>query len=173
MGQNEYDAATRPRGRALKGERLLASVPHGHWKTTTFLAALRSTGLTAPLVVDGAINGELFLGWVRHHLVPTLKSGDVVVMGGAVVIMFFLPWLDNSPVKSIRYRPGWHKVVYGLFVTIFIVLGYFGVLAPSAAGQLFSMVGTLLYFGFFLLMPWWSAMGEFKTVPDRVTFEAH
>lgn len=65
---------TRPRGRAPKGERLLASVPHGHWKTTTFLAALRSTGLTAPLVVDGAINGELF------HLVPTLRPGDIVVM---------------------------------------------------------------------------------------------
>jgi transposase len=71
---------TRPRGWAPKRERLLASVPHGHWKTTTFLAALRCTGLTAPLVVDGAINGELFLGWVRHHLVPTLMSGDIVVM---------------------------------------------------------------------------------------------
>ena len=71
---------TRPRGRARRGERLLASVPHGHWKTTTVLAALRSTGLTAPLVVDGAINGELFLGWVRHHLVPMLTPGDIVVM---------------------------------------------------------------------------------------------
>jgi hypothetical protein len=58
---------TRPRGRAPKGQRVLASVPHGHWKTTTFLAALRTTGLTAPLVVDGAINGELFLSWVQHH----------------------------------------------------------------------------------------------------------
>jgi transposase len=53
---------------------------HGHWKTTTFLAALRCTGLTAPLVVDGAINGELFLSWVRHHLVPTLMHGDIVVI---------------------------------------------------------------------------------------------
>jgi hypothetical protein len=51
---------TRPRGRAPAGQRVLASVPHGHWKTTTFLAALRSTGLTAPLVVDGAINGAIF-----------------------------------------------------------------------------------------------------------------
>jgi transposase len=71
---------TRPRGRAPKGERLLASVPHGHWKTTTFLAALRTTGLTAPLVVDGAMNGELFLAWARLHLVPTLRPGDIVVM---------------------------------------------------------------------------------------------
>ncbi len=52
---------TWPHGRAPKGERLLACVPHGHWKTTIFLAALRTTGLTAPLVVDGAINGEIFL----------------------------------------------------------------------------------------------------------------
>jgi transposase len=71
---------THPRGRAPKGQRLLASSPHGHWKTTTFLAALRATGLTAPLVVDGAINGELFLGWVTSHLVTTLQPGDIVVM---------------------------------------------------------------------------------------------
>ena len=64
----------------MRGQRLLASVPHGHWKTTMFLAALRTTGLTAPLVVDGALNGELFLGWIIHHLVPTLQWGDIVVM---------------------------------------------------------------------------------------------
>ncbi len=68
------------RGRAPKGKRLLARVPHGHWKTTTFLAALRSSGLTAPLVVDGAINGTIFLAYVQQQLVPTLKAGDIVVM---------------------------------------------------------------------------------------------
>jgi len=71
---------TRPRGRSLEGTRLIAKVPHGHWKTTTFLAALRSTGLTAPLVIDGAINGELFLAYVRQQLVPTLRPGDIVIM---------------------------------------------------------------------------------------------
>lgn len=71
---------TRPRGRAPEGERLICDVPHGHWKTTTFLAALRVTGLTAPLVVDGAINGVLFKSWVDQHLVPTLRPGDLVVM---------------------------------------------------------------------------------------------
>ena len=71
---------TRLWGRAPIGERLLCSVPHGHWKTATFLAALRVTGLTAPLVVDGAINGGLFQGWVIQHLVPTLRAGDIVVM---------------------------------------------------------------------------------------------
>jgi transposase len=71
---------TRPRGRAPEGERLIDKIPHGHWKTTTFLAALRCTGLTAPLVIDGGINGELFLAYVRQQLVPTLRPGDIVVM---------------------------------------------------------------------------------------------
>jgi hypothetical protein len=71
---------TRPRGRSFCGARLVASVPYGHWKTTTFLAGLRTCGLTARLVVDGAINGEIFLGYVRQHLVPTLAAGDVVIM---------------------------------------------------------------------------------------------
>ena len=71
---------TRPRGRAPIGERLPISVPHGHWKTTTFLAGLRTTGMTAPLVVDGAINGDVFLAWVTQHLAPTLCEGDVVIM---------------------------------------------------------------------------------------------
>jgi ubiquinol-cytochrome c reductase cytochrome b subunit len=101
------------------------------------------------------------------------KFWGVVAMGASVMIFFALPWIDNSPVKSIRYRPGWHKWVYGVFVVVFLVLGYFGVLAPSEIGQIVSMIGTLLYFGFFMLMPWWSAMGEFKPVPDRVTFAAH
>ncbi len=67
-------------GRAPKGERLIASVPHGHWKTTTFLAALRHDELTAPAVFDGPINGQSFLAWVEQGLVPTLRQGDIVVM---------------------------------------------------------------------------------------------
>ena len=95
-------------------------------------------------------------------------------MGGAVIILFFLPWLDRSPVKSIRYRPGWHKLVYGVFVVYFLVLGYLGMQPPSTARRTASsQIGTLFYFGFFLLMPWWSRLGEFKPVPDRVTFSGH
>jgi ubiquinol-cytochrome c reductase cytochrome b subunit len=101
------------------------------------------------------------------------KFWGVVVMGGAVVILFFLPWLDASPVKSIRYRPGWHKLVYGIFVIYFLVLGYLGIQPPSPAGTLIAQIGTVFYFGFFLLMPVWSRIGEFKRVPDRVTFHAH
>jgi transposase len=71
---------TRRYGRAKCGQRLVAGVPQGHWKTTTFVGALRCDGLTAPLVIDGAINGELFLAYVEQVLVPTLKPGDVVIM---------------------------------------------------------------------------------------------
>jgi ubiquinol-cytochrome c reductase cytochrome b subunit len=101
------------------------------------------------------------------------KFWGVVVMGAAVIILFFLPWLDYSPAKSIRYRPTWHKWLYGVFVVNFFVLGYLGVLPPFPVGERVSQIGTLLYFGFFLLMPWWSRIGEFKPVPDRVTFAAH
>ncbi|MEO3691821.1 cytochrome b [Roseateles paludis] len=101
------------------------------------------------------------------------KFWGVVVMGGAVIILFFLPWLDNSPVKSIRYRPSWQLWFYAVFVVFFIVLGYLGIQPPSDMGTLIAQVGTLFYFGFFLLMPWWSTIGTPKAVPDRVTFHAH
>ena len=101
------------------------------------------------------------------------KFWGVVVMGGAVIILFFLPWLDHSPVRSIRYRPTWNKYLYGVFVINFLILGYLGVQPPSPLGERVSQVGTLFYFGFFLLMPWWSRLGEFKPVPERVTFAAH
>jgi transposase len=71
---------TRRYGRAPRGARLVASVPHGHWKTSTFLAALRLQGITAPCVIDGAVNGINFRAWVEQFLVPTLRPGDIVVM---------------------------------------------------------------------------------------------
>ncbi len=101
------------------------------------------------------------------------KFWGVVVMGLAVLIMFPLPWLDRSPVRSIRYRPSWNKWLYGIFVVNFFVLGYLGIKPPSDIGTLVSQAGTLFYFGFFLLMPWWSRLGEFKPVPDRVVFQPH
>ena len=71
---------TRTHGRAPRGQRLVASVPHGHWKTSTFVAALRSDGITAPCVIDGAMNGEFFRAYVEQFLAPTLKTGDIVIM---------------------------------------------------------------------------------------------
>lgn len=71
---------TRRYGRAPKGKRCIASAPFGNWQTTTFLAGLRCDGLTAPMVLDGPINGESFLAWVQQFLVPTLRAGDIVIL---------------------------------------------------------------------------------------------
>ncbi len=133
------------------------------------LAALKSNG--GAVAKAGIVGGAVVLSALM--LTIDAKFWGVVVMGGAVVILFFLPWLDKSPVKSIRYRPNWNKYLYGLFVINFLILGYLGVLPPSPVGERVSQVGTLFYFGFFLLMPWWSRLGEFKPVPARVTFHAH
>ncbi|WP_051378926.1 cytochrome b [Derxia gummosa] len=101
------------------------------------------------------------------------KLWGVIFMGLGVVILGFLPWLDRSPVKSIRYRPFWHKLVYGVFFINFVILGYLGVQPPSPVGQIVSQIGTLIYFGFFILMPIWSRMGTFKQPPERVNFKPH
>ena len=71
---------TRLYGRAPRGERLVAAVPHGHWRTTTFIAGLRQSGVIAPLVLDGPMTGAAFRAYVEQALVPALKPGDVVVM---------------------------------------------------------------------------------------------
>ena len=71
---------TRTHGRAPRGQRLIAPVPHGHWTTMTFVAGLRADGIIAPCVFDGPINGCLFLAWVTQFLVPALRPGDVVVL---------------------------------------------------------------------------------------------
>jgi transposase len=70
----------RTHGRCPRGRRLVMAVPHGHWKTTTFVAALRADGMAAPTVIDGAVTGDLFVAYVGQQLVPTLRPGDVVVM---------------------------------------------------------------------------------------------
>ena len=131
------------------------------------LTRIRMPVLFKALVSFGA------LGLVAMMLSIDAKFWGVVAMGGGVMILFFLPWLDNSPVKSIRYRPSWHKYMYALFVFDFLVLGYLGMLPPSDIGGRVSQIGTLFYFGFFLLMPWWSRLGDPKPVPDRVNFTAH
>ena len=71
---------TRLYGWGPTNRRVIDTVPHGHWKTTTFLAAFRLTGLFAPLVIDGALNGEVFAAYVRQHLAPQLRPGDLLVM---------------------------------------------------------------------------------------------
>jgi ubiquinol-cytochrome c reductase cytochrome b subunit len=163
------------------------------WYFTPYYSMLRATtddlvnvfvGLTALAAVGALLKvragalvrgGIVVAGLVAIALLKTFdaKFWGVVVMGGAVVIMFFLPWLDHSPAKSIRYRPSWHKIMYGIFVIDMVVLGYLGIQPPSPIFTLIAQAGTVFYLGFFMLMPWWSQVGEFKPVPDRVTFEPH
>ena len=71
---------TRTHGRSVRGTRLIAKAPHGHWRTLTFLAALRSDRIDAPCVIDGPINGQNFLAYVEQCLVPALSPGDIVIM---------------------------------------------------------------------------------------------
>jgi ubiquinol-cytochrome c reductase cytochrome b subunit len=144
-----------------------------HWMTPFLVLYALLVVATARQASVKLITVLAVAALVGGFFVVEAKFWGVVAMGAAVMVLFTLPWIDNSPVRSIRYRPGWHKWVYGLFVVVFVVLGYLGVKPPEETLNLIAKIGTLLYFAFFMLMPWWSAMGEFKTVPDRVTFAAH
>ena len=93
----------------------------------------------------------------------------VLAMGAAIVILFALPWLDRSPVKSIRYRSPIYKWVLGVFVISFIMLGWLGVQPVTPLNALLARVFTALYFAFFILMPWYTSIGKTKEVPERVT----
>lgn len=165
------------------------------WYFTPFYSILRATTSEFLYVVQAGVVAYVALIWLTTKLPQIVKMTiagvallaiigmlpfgldakfwGVVLFGGSVVILGFLPWLDVSPVKSIRYRPHWHKYVYIVFGIAFVVLGYLGVQPPSPTGERVSQVCAVIYFGFFLLMPWWSAMGTFKPVPKRVTFSAH
>jgi ubiquinol-cytochrome c reductase cytochrome b subunit len=98
------------------------------------------------------------------------KVWGVVLMGAATLIFFLLPWLDQSPVKSIRYKGTLVRSVLAAFVIVFLVLGYYGTQTVTTAGTIVSQVCTLLYFAFFLLMPWYTRMDKTRPVPERVTW---
>jgi len=93
----------------------------------------------------------------------------VLAMFAALLVFFFLPWLDRSPVKSIRYRSPIYKWILGVFVISFIMLGWLGVQPVTPLYVLLARIFTTLYFAFFLLMPWYSTLGKTKEVPERVT----
>jgi ubiquinol-cytochrome c reductase cytochrome b subunit len=97
------------------------------------------------------------------------KLLGVMTMGGAVMILFLLPWLDRSPVKSIRYRSMISKVMIALFVVVFVTLGWMGMQAGSTTQTLVARILTFFYFAFFITMPIWTRLGTFKPVPERVT----
>ena len=93
----------------------------------------------------------------------------VLAMGASLLILFFLPWLDRSPVKSIRYRSPIYKWVLGVFVVSFVMLGWLGMQPVTPLNALLARVFTVLYFAFFILMPWYTSIGKTKEVPERLT----
>jgi len=100
--------------------------------------------------------------------VPDQQLG-VVAMAVSLIILFFLPWLDRSKVKSIRYKHWSFRVWLALFVVCFVILGYLGMKGPTPMRTLAAQICTVYYFAFFFLMPWWSRWGATKPVPERVT----
>jgi ubiquinol-cytochrome c reductase cytochrome b subunit len=163
------------------------------WYFTPFYSILRATtsdfmvyliagvaGFVALLMLKSRLGkmGKLIVAVIGLLIILGMLKLDakfwgVVLMGLSVMILAGLPWIDHSKVKSMRYRPSWHKYIYMLFGVAFVALGYLGVEPPTVVGGAISQVCTIIYFGFFLLMPWWSSMGQFKPVPDRVTYHPH
>jgi len=97
------------------------------------------------------------------------KFLGVVAMGASIVMLFLLPWLDRSPVRSVRYRGPWFKLALGTFVVSFVGLAYLGTVAASPLATLFSRIFSVLYFAFFLLMPIYSKLDKTRPPPERVT----
>ena len=97
------------------------------------------------------------------------KLGGVIAMFSAIAVFFFLPWLDRSPVKSIRYKGILYKIALGLFVICFVLLGYLGTKQPTPMSTIITLVASVVYFGFFVLMPWYSRIDKTKPVPERIS----
>jgi len=119
------------------------------WYFTPFYAMLRAVPSFEPL---GKLNG-------------------VLVMGAAIAVLFVLPWLDRSKVKSIRYKGWMSKVALFLFVISFVVLGYLGAVPSTAIKTLIAQIATAVYFLYFILMPFYTRMEKTKPVPERVTWK--
>jgi ubiquinol-cytochrome c reductase cytochrome b subunit len=139
-----------------------------------FLAAALASG--AALVVSRGATARAYRAFFIAALLLAgfrlldPKVWGVMLMGLATLIFFLLPWLDRSPVKSIRYKGPLFRTALGVFVVVFLVLGYFGTQPVTAVGTFVSQVCTLLYFAFFLLMPWYSRVDKTKPEPVRVTW---
>lgn len=96
------------------------------------------------------------------------KLAGVIAMGAAIAILFVVPWLDKSPVKSMRYRGVFSKLALTLFILCFCMLAYLGTVPVSPIKQILAQVGTFIYFAFFVLMPFYTYFEKCKTVPSRI-----
>ena len=148
-------------GRAPRGERLRAGVPHGHWKTTTFVAGLRRTGMVAPSVLDGPMNGDAFTTYVTHVLVPELAPGDVVIMDNlsshkapavraaieavGAELMFLPPYSpDFNPIEmafsklKAHLRKAGERTIHGLWNAIGRIIDLY---SPQECANYFTAAG--------------------------------
>ncbi|MEC5386292.1 cytochrome bc complex cytochrome b subunit [Uliginosibacterium sp. H3] len=160
------------------------------WYFTPYYSILRATtsDFLPWLMALVAATGGLTLLTARNSLVRIIaavlsiavllglltleaKVWGVVMMGGSVMLFALLPWLDQSPVKSIRYKGSLFKSILAVWVVCFLILGYLGVLPPSPTGKIVSQVCSILYLAFFAFMPWYSRMDKTLPVPERVTSE--
>ena len=97
------------------------------------------------------------------------KLWGVIAMGASLVVLFFLPWLDKSPVKSIRYRGGIFKAALAIFIAAFFLLGWLGTQPAEGINTILAQISMFIYFGFFLLMPIYTRLDKTKPVPERLT----
>lgn len=124
-----------------------------------------------PLVTPEAIHPVWYFTpfYAILRAVPD-KLGGVILMGAAVMVLFFLPWLDRCKVKSIRYRGWQYKLALALFVVSFVVLGWLGLMPASGFYLILTQIFTIIYFAFFLFMPIYTRMEKTKPVPERVVY---
>ena len=123
-----------------------------------------------PLVTPEHITPAWYFGafYAMLRAVPS-KAMGVITMGAAVLILFAVPWLDRSKVRSIRYKGWLSKIALAVFSVAFVLLSYYGLQPPSEIGTFISRLGTVIYFAFFLLMPFYTSIEKTKPEPERVT----
>jgi ubiquinol-cytochrome c reductase cytochrome b subunit len=161
------------------------------WYFTPYYSILRATTadmvhwVLVPFVVLLALLTIVSVRSLRARLVTLIaaavilvgffaleaKVWGVILMFLAILLFCFLPWLDRSPVKSIRYRGWMFKLALTVFVIAFLALGYVGTKPAEGLYKLIAQVGTVLYFAFFLLMPWYTTYDKTKPVPERVVWK--
>ena len=145
---------------------------------TFFAIATGVIGIAAILLTKFNIKikaaiAVLSVAFIFIFLNSSGKAWGVILMGASIVMFFLLPWLDRSPVLSIRYRSWPFKVALAIFLVAFCILGYLGMQSVADLKTLVAQICTVIYFAFFILMPWFTSIGQTKPVPDRVTFDEH
>ena len=127
------------------------------------------TILTSKCKMVKAVAAAVTIGALGAFVLIEAKVWGVLLMGGSVMLFGLMPWLDQSPVKSIRYKGGLYKSILALWVVCFVVLGYLGVQPPSPVANLVSQICSWLYLAFFAFMPWYTRLDKTKPEPERVT----